>query len=351
MSLQTATHRDNKKKCGWMVAGIILLATLALGWYTYQRVLSHPLSEDAVIQADIVHISTPVPGRVLNFHVREGSRVKRGDLLFRLDPTVYQLRVEQAEAELQMAEAGLEARRRTIRAETANAVVADEQIERARHNLQLAERTRQRLQPLAAKGYVTKQQLDDAVTLEHDARVSLNQALSQAQAAEHLVGATEAEQAMVQVSRSALAIARNSLADTEVYAPQDGLVVGLAVSEGEYAAPDQSLFTLINTNSWHATAFYRETQLANIEQGACASVYLLGSPDTLIKGRVENIGWGIVSPEMVSLPRSLPYVQKSLNWVRVAQRFPVRIALEPGHENLLRMGASADVVIGHGSDC
>lgn len=351
MTMQTATHRDNKKKWGWMAAGIILLATLALGWYTYQRALSHPLSEDAVIQADVVHISTPVPGRVLQFNVREGSRVKRGDLLFRLDPTVYQLRVEQAEAELQMAEAGLESRRRTIQAETANAVIADEQIDRARHNLQLAERTRQRLQPLAAKGYVTKQQLDDAVTLEHDARVSLNQALSQAQAAKQLVGAIEAEQAMVQVSRSALAIARKSLADTEVYAPQDGLVVGLAVSEGEYAAPDQSLFTLINTNSWHATAFFRETQLGNITQGACASVYLLGSPDTLIKGRVENIGWGIVSPEMVSLPRSLPYVQKSLNWVRVAQRFPVRIALESSDENLLRVGASADVVIRHGNDC
>src|SRR5690606_20708872 len=158
-------------------------------------------------------------------------------------------------------------------------------------------RTRRRLEPLAAKGYVTKQQLDDAVTLERDARVSLNQALSQAQAAQHLVGAIEAEEAMVQASRSALAIARKSLADTEVFAPQDGLVVGLAVSEGEYAAPDQSLFILINTNSWHATAFFRETQLANIELGACASVYVLGSPDTVIKGRVENIGWGIRSEE------------------------------------------------------
>src|SRR5690606_14201009 len=351
MTMQTATHRDNKKKWGWMVASLVLFLTLLLGWHTYQRSISHPLSEDAVIQADIVHISTPVPGRVLSFNVREGSRVKRGDLLFRLDPMVYQLRVEQAEAELKMAEAGLEARRRTIGAAAANAVVAEEQIERARQNLELAERTRRRLEPLAAKGYVTKQQLDDAVTLERDARVSLNQALSQAQAAQHLVGAIEAEEAMVQASRSALAIARKSLADTEVFAPQDGLVVGLAVSEGEYAAPDQSLFTLINTNSWHATAFFRETQLANIEPGACASVYVLGSPDTVIKGRVENIGWGIVSPEMVSLPRSLPYVQKSLNWVRVAQRFPVRIALEPGHENILRVGASADVVIGRGSDC
>lgn len=349
--MQTAIPHDHKKKWAWVAVLVILITTLALGWLTFKRVLSRPLSQDAVIQADVVHISTPVPGRVKQFHIREGSRVKRGDLLFSLDPAVYQLRVEQAEAELQMAEAALDAKRRGINAETANAAVAAEQIARARHNLMLAERTVQRLLPLADKGYVTQQQLDDATTLKRDAQVSLNQALSQAQAAQELVGSMDAAHAMVQVSRSALAIARKSLADTEVYAPHDGLVVGLSVTEGEYAAPDQSLFTLINTGSWHATAFFRETELADIMLGACASVYVLGWPEASITGRVENIGWGISSADMISLPRSLPYVQKSLNWVRVAQRFPVRVGLDVTDAGFLRMGASADVVIRHGDSC
>lgn len=349
--MQTANPHDNKKKWAWAAAFAIFIATAALGWSTFKRVLSHPLSEDAVIQADVVHISTPVPGRVMQFNVKEGSRVKRGELLFSLDPALYQLRVEQAEAELQVAEAALEAKRRGINAETANAAIADEQIARARHNLTLAERTHQRLLPLAGKGYVTKQQLDDAATLKRDAQVSLNQAVSQAEAARQLIGNLDAESAMVQVSRGALAIARKSLADTRVYAPHDGLVVGLSVSTGEYAAPDQSLFTLINTESWHATAYFRETELADIELGACASVYVLGQRGPSLKGRVENIGWGISSADVINLPRSLPYVQKSLNWVRVAQRFPVRIGLNEPDSGFLRMGASADVVIRHGGDC
>lgn len=349
--MQTAIPHDSKKKLAWPAVCVIVLATLVLGWFTFKKVLSQPLSEDAVIQADVVHISTPVPGRVMQFNVREGSRVKRGELLFRLDPTVYRLRVEQAEAELLMAQAALDAKRRGVNAETANAAIADEQIARARHNLTLAERTYQRLLPLADKGYVTKQQLDDAATLRRDAEVSLKQALAQAEAAHELVGNMDAAQAMVQASRSALEIAKKSLADTEVHAPNDGLVVGLSVSEGEYAAPDQSLFTLINTDSWHATAFFRETELADIELGACASVYILGRPGTSIKGRVENIGWGISSVEAINLPRSLPYVQKSLNWVRVAQRFPVRIGLDASDQSFFRVGASADVVIRHGGGC
>lgn len=349
--MQKGVNQVGKKKVAHVVVIAAIVGTLVLGWFTYRHISAHPLSEDAVIQAEVVHVSTPVPGRVTHFNVHEGSRVKKGDLLFSLDPSVYELRVKQAEAELHAAEAALDARRRAVQAETANAAIADEQIERARHNLTLAERTHQRLVPLAAKGYVTKQQLDDAATLKNDAQVSLNQAQSQAEAARQLVGNLEAAQAMVEVSRSALAIAQKALADTQVYAPHDGLVVGLTVSTGQYVAPDQSLFTLINTNSWHATAFFRETDLANIEVGACATVYLLGYPGLRLSGKVENIGWGISSADIIDLPRSLPFVQKSLNWVRVAQRFPVRIRLDQPDEQYLRMGASADVVIRHDGGC
>lgn len=349
--MQTDKNREDRKKVAHVLVIVVIISALLLGWFTYRQVERHPMSEDGVIQADVVHVSTPVAGRVMHFNVQEGSRVKKGDLLFSLDPSVYELRVKQAEAELHAAEAALDARRRAIQAETANAAIADEQVERARHNLMLAERTYQRLVPLAAKGYVTKQQLDDAATLRNDAQVSLKQAQSQADAARQLVGTLDAAQAMVEVSRSALDIARKALADTQVHAPHDGLVVGLTTSTGQYVAPDQSLFTLINTNSWHATAFFRETDLANIELGACAAVYLLGYPGVKLSGQVENIGWGISSADMIELPRNLPFVQKSLNWVRVAQRFPVRIRLDPTDERYLRMGASVDVVIRHGGGC
>lgn len=344
-----SVHPDKKRRLAWIVAAIIVLGAIAL--IVVDRWISDPLSEDAMLQADVVHISTPVPGRVEKFHVVDNDRVKRGDLLFSLDPTVYQLRVEQAEAELLAAQAAVDARRRQIQAEHSNVSIANEQVERALSNLSLTQKTLDRLVPLGKKGYVTAQQVDDARTLNHDAQVSLNQARAQVQAAESLVGTMEAAEAVVQVSRSALAIARRALADTEVRAPHDGLVVGLEVSAGEYVAPDQSLFTLINTEHWYATAFFRETDLAQIQPGSCALVYVLADPSIAIRGTVDSIGWGIASVDMIDLPRTLPIVQKSLNWVRVAQRFPVRVRLGDAPESLLRVGASAVVAMQHAHDC
>lgn len=336
---------------GSILAAVIVVSTLLGLWFLFQHMRANPLSEDATIEADVVHISTPVPGRVQAFHIQEGARVKKGDLLFSLDPLAYRLRLEQTQAELAMSQALLETRQRQIQAETQNSAIADEQIARARANLELAERTVQRLLPLASKGYVTRQQIDDAMTLKKDAQISLNQAISQAQAAQSLVGNVDAAQAAVRVASSAVALAEKALSDTQVYAPHDGLIVGLRVSAGEYVAPDQSLFTLINTKHWHATAFFRETELGHISLGACAVVYVMGQPDTPIQGRVQTIGWGVSSAEMLNLPRSMPYVQKSLNWVRVAQRFPVRIELQHAPPELLRVGASANVVIRDSQHC
>ncbi len=332
------------------VAAIIILVAVALIFF-YQ-LKNEPLSEDAMLQADVVHISTPVPGRVEQFHVTENGMVKRGELLFTLDPTVYRLRVAQAEAELKSAMAARDLKQRQIKAELSNVTIANEQVERALSNLSLTEKTLERLIPLNKKGYVTTQQVDDARTLYQDAQVSLRQARAQAQAAENLVGNMEAADALVEVAQSALAIAQRALADTEVRAPHDGLIVGLSVSSGEYVAPDQSLFTLINTEQWYATAFFRETELSELKPNACAVVYALADPSVAIKGKVDSIGWGISSTDMIDLPRVLPIVQKSLNWVRVAQRFPVRVRLENAPENLLRIGASAVVVVKkHDDDC
>ncbi len=343
------TDQKKKRFLARVAAVVIVLGTIAL--ILVHRWVSAPLSEDAMLQADVVHISTPVPGRVEQFHVAENGRVKRGDLLFTLDPTLYQLRVEQAEAELRAAQAALDAKSRQVSAERSNIAIANQQIERARSNLELTQKTLERLVPLANKGYVTAQQVDDARTLNRDAQVSFKQAQEQAQAVESLLGTLDAAEAFVDVSRSSLAIARRALADTEVRAPHDGLVVGLGVSSGEYVAPDQSLFTLINTEQWFATAFFRETELADIKPGSCALVYVMADPSVAIKGTVSSVGWGISSVDLIDLPRTLPIVQKSLNWVRVAQRFPVRVQLEDAPENLMRVGASAVVVMRHDNNC
>lgn len=325
-----------------------LLATLYL-WGSHQR---HNISsQEAVLQANVVHISPAVPGQLTELLVQEGQRVRRGDVLFRLERDVYEWRVQQARAELAIAQAALNTRGRVVKAESANAVIAQEQITRAHTNLALAQRTVERLRPLVAQGYASQQELDVAVTAERDAQISLSQAGSQKQAAQQLVGQVDAAQAAVQVAQSAVAMAEKALADTEIRAPHDGLVVGLRVATGERLAPGQSLFTLVDSTHWYAQALYLETELSDIAVGACASVYVLSHPKQELRGKVVNIGWGVNSEEVLNLPRGLPYVQKSLNWVHVAQRFPVRILLQNPPEALMRMGASATVTVRSTQSC
>jgi multidrug efflux system membrane fusion protein len=336
---------------GVTLAVVILIGAVASGWWYLQRAANNPLSEDAVLTANLVNVAATIAGRVVTIAVTDNQRVAKGDLLFALDPEPYALAVAQVRADLRLAEATLEAQRRTISAEQSNAAVATEQVQRARSYLALAEATLARLLPLAPNGYVTAQQVDDARTARDDARTSLEQALRQAEAAQALVTTLDASEALVEARRAALAIAERELAATKVFAPHDGLVVGLTVSTGEIVAPGQSLFTLIDTAHWYASATFPETELSHIAIGDCATVFVLADRSRPVAGRVDSVGWGVLSEDLVNLPRGVPYVPKTLNWVRIVQRFPVRIRLDDPPATLMRLGASAVAVVRHGEDC
>jgi multidrug efflux system membrane fusion protein len=128
-------------------------------------------------------------------------------------------------------------------------------------------------------------------------------------------------------------------------------VVGLAVLSGEMVAPGQSLFTLVNDEEWFAVGNFRETDLHAVAVGDCATVYSMIDRMTVIRGVVQGLGAGVLDTDRVNLPRSVPYVERSLNWVIVAQRFPVRVRLVDPPDNLVRLGATAVVEMKHGAGC
>ncbi len=336
---------------GILVAVLIIVGAGLLGWLYLRAGENNPTSKDAVLVADTVNVGAMVPGRVIAIHAVENGRVRKGDLLFELDPVPFQHLTAQTQADLKLAEAALETQRRNIAAEQANAEIASQQIARARTNLALAEATLARLNALLPKGYVSRQQVDDARTARDDARVSLSQAMKQSEAASRLVGTLDEAEALVAARRAALAVAEYNLENTKVYAPHDGWVVGLHTASGQFVISGQSLFTLIDTSKWFASAAYDETELPLMRVGNCARVYVLADSSRPLKGVVDGIGWGVASEELINLPRSLPYVPKTLNWVRIAQRFPVRVRLIEAPEELMRIGASAAVTVQHGTDC
>jgi len=338
-------------RAGRLISLVIVVLAAAVAFYTLHETQVHPTSTDSSIDADIVHVAAAVGGRVLEIRASENARVAKGDLLFQIDPVPYQLAVAQAEADLHIAEAQLETQRRAVSTQRSTASIAGQETKTALENHELAKRTAKRLRPLAASGYVPKQQLDQAEVAERDTARTLAQAQERHAAAIEAIDTVAATEATVRARRAALAIAQRGLENTTVRAPHNGLVVGLTISSGEMVAPSQSLFTLINRDEWFAVANFRETNLDAIAIGDCATVFSMIDRKIPIKGTVQSIGWGVADTERVNLPRSVPYVERSLNWVRVAQRFPVRIRLEGPPQQLMRVGASAVVQIKHGAQC
>jgi membrane fusion protein, multidrug efflux system len=336
---------------GRAIAAVIVLLGAAALWYAYDRSSRFPSTDDASIDADVVHVASPVGGRISRVAVEENERVAKGDVLFEIDPVPYRLAVAQAQAEVELARAALATRRRTLIGETSNAAIAADQTRRATHNYDLATRSVERLRPLAAEGYVSAQQFDQAQVAQRDASVSLAQANEQQRSSAQTIGDDTDAIATLHAREAALAIAQRGLDDTVVRAPFDGYVTGLSILAGETVAPNQSIFTLIHANEWFAVANFRETALGAIDVGDCATVYSMIDRTHPMRGKVIGIGAGILDTDRVNVPHALPYVQQSVNWVRVSQRFPVRVRIDAPAAKLVRVGASAIVEVRHGQSC
>jgi len=334
-----------------LVTLALVVGAAGLSLYVASTGGARPSSDDASIDADTVHVASAVGGRIVNIGVVENGRVRRGDLLFQIDPVPYAYAVAQAKADLAAAEAQLGTRLRVVSTQRSNTLITSDDTRKTAANLELANRTVERLRPLAAEGYVPRQQLDQAETQARDAAAQLRQAQQQHAAAVVAVDTDDAARAEIEARRAALNLAERNLQDTTVRATHNGWVVGLTAASGEMVTPGQSLFTLIDADDWFAVANFRETDLKPVHPGDCATVFSMLDRRRPIAGVVQGVGWGVLDQDRINLPRSVPYVQRSLDWVRVAQRFPVRVRLRAPPPELARLGASAVVEIKHGPAC
>ncbi|WP_185332850.1 multidrug transporter subunit MdtN [Acetobacter pasteurianus] len=342
---------SGKKPVGILIAVTCIGAATLLGVVVAHKSNKYPSSDSASIDAELVHVASTVGGRLIDLRVHVNQHVHKGDVLYRLDPEPYLLTVRQAEANLELANAEVENQKRLVGVKTANAAVATDQITRAQTNRDLAARTTERLKPLAGKAYIPWQEYDQARVALHNAEVSLAQAHQQSVAADMAVGDLKSSLAAQAASQAALDHARYELRQTTVIAPTDGYVTSLQVKPGEVLAPSQVLFTLIADDAWYVTAPIREINLSSIHAGDCVTVYSMINRQAPLRGHVESIGWGIMSADTTILARALPIVPRQMDWVHVAQRFPVRIQIDDIRPELLRMGATANVEIRYGAAC
>jgi multidrug efflux system membrane fusion protein len=333
------------KRLGRIVGLAILLATIALAAYVVYYLDQSPRTDDAFARADTIGVAPQVNGRIVNLRVRDNQGVKEGDVLFEIDPVPYQHALERARAELDSLEKQIMLHERDVRAQQLGADAARANIAKAKAQARQAADSLGRIEPLLAKGYVTPDQVDQARTQKQSADSALQVAQRDAERAAAAVSGVDALVARLGEAHAAVATAEYNLEQTVMRAPFDGRVIDLDIAEGEYAATGRPLFTLIDTRNWYVIANFRETALKGLRPGMAAEVYLMSDPSRRFSGTVYSIGFGVFPEEGGASANGLPRIPRSINWVRVAQRFPVRIRIDDPEVDLFRIGASAVALI------
>jgi len=334
---------------GRIVVATSVALTIALAILVLRRLDTRPRTDDAIVTANTIQVAPEISGRIATLNVKDDARVRKGDVLFTIETERYELNLALAKAQVQMLEAQIDLTNRRVSSEVTAVSVAKSHADAARARLKDAIDTLNRLEPLLPDRYVTPQQIDQARTSKATAESELHAALSATQQSRQFVGDAHALIAQLEGARAQVGLAERDLRHTVVRAPFDGRIVGVTTSVGELVSPARALFTLIDTSQWFVVADFRETDLKRIHEGEKVTGYVLSAPKVHLEGRVESIGSAVAELDNLSIA-GVPPVRRDLNWIRIAQRFPVRILLDRPPEDLMRIGTSAVAVIHHDRD-
>jgi multidrug efflux system membrane fusion protein len=290
-------------------------------------------------------MASEINGRIVKILVTNDQPVKQGDPLLLIDPKPYEFQLQQARAQVAALKAQIDLTGRQVSAQGSGAQAAESQVRRAREQLVFAQDTRRRLEPLLSPGFVTQQQLDEARTNETTALATLDAQTKSAIQAHEAIGDTLSLEAQLQGAQAAEGLAARNLDLTTLRAPCDGIVVGLQIAEGTFALSGQPLFSLIKSNAWYAIADFRETELPRIAVGDRATVWTMAESTRAFEGTVESLGAGVQSSDQDG--PALPKTGRDLDWVVVAQRFPVWVHLDHPPPEAMHVGMTASVKVHH----
>ncbi len=315
-----------------VVGGIILGVDVTRLYYLYPR------TDDAYVRANIVGIAPHVSGPIIELPIRDNQHVKGGALLFVVDPRPYSSALDKAEAGLVLTNLQIKALDDAIR--SANARQLQLQADTAYDKQYL-----QRIEPLLRRHFVTANDVFNSRSRLEAAQAGVESARSDVRRAQNDLGQYGDINARRKAAEAAVYDAKLNVDYCYVRAPFDGYVTNLNIAVGQYANEGREVLSLVDNRQWYVLANFRENFLGNIRPGMGAEVYLLSYPNKRFHGRVQGIGWALYQGNGASI-EGLPQVEETLNWVRLSQRFPVRIVLEEADPSFpFRMGATAVVTI------
>jgi len=272
-----------------IVVALAFVAALAM----YARFTSRPWTRDAQVRANIVGIAPRVAGPIINLPIKDNEFVKRGQLLFEIDPSTFQADVNNAAAKLQQAQA--------------SEVQAQQELARQ------------------TELYKTK--------------------VTDVQDVENAQDAYEAAVANTAAAQAALQSAQLNLSYTRVYAPVDGYLTNMNTSLGQYVSAGSELLALVDASSFWIASYFKETQIRHVKPGDKVKITLMGHELEPFQGTVVSVAWGIFLSDGSTVDL-LPAVSQTIDWVRLPNRFPVRVEVSGTSPVPLRIGQTASVSIG-----
>ena len=263
-------------------------------WVLYQRYINDPWTRDSQVRANIVGIAPRVSGPIIHVAVHDNQQIKIGDLLFEIDPTDFTAQLNVASGQVLNSEASLKQRQQDLDRQSQlykNHVVAEQDFQNAQDNFSAA-------------------------------------------------------QAELISAKANLELARLNLSYTKVFAPVNGYVTNMNTSEGTYVTAGKQLIALVDGSSFWIAAYFKETQVPHIEIGQKANLSLMGYKQGF-QGVVRSIGWGVFVQDGSGSEATglLPEISQTIDWVRLPQRFPVRIEPSGVPPVALRIGQTVSVAL------
>ncbi|QXO15438.1 MULTISPECIES: efflux RND transporter periplasmic adaptor subunit [Vibrio] len=263
-----------------LTLAVVIIAVIA-GHWVWDHYLYSPWTRDGRIRAQVITIAPDVSGWVDTLNVQDNQQVSKGELIFSVDPTRYAAKIKELEAE----------------------------VENKQYALDLERHRYVRRQQLTGKNLISEETVESA-------RIN-----------------TELAKASLDIAKAQLNTAQINLDRTQIHAPADGTLINLNLREGNYVSQGSSVLSLVKKDSFYVTGYFEETKLPMIKVGQSAKITLMSGGKPLT-GKVVSIGKAIADTNTSSNGQLLPQVQQTFNWVRLAQRIPVDIKLDPLDENV-----------------
>ncbi len=349
-----------------MTSAFVLIAAAVFG-YKYWDYVVNPWTRNGQVNAQVIQITPRVSAPIVNLPIRDNQFVQQGDLLFELDPRTFEAELAQARANLDRTRDDIKALEKQVEAGEAAVQQFDAQVRavsatitRTQAEVERTTADLERAADLLKRGNVSQRRYDQAVADREAAISAQNNAMAnvaEARAAKLKaeadlaeakanLGAAGEENARLRAAIAAVETAEFNLEFTRVVAPVDGYVTNLNLRLGSQVVANQPALALVDVNSFWVDGFFRESFIGDIRPGDEAWVTLMTYPDRPILGRVDSIGWGIAQQDGSTGAKLLPSISPTFEWIRLAQRVPVRIEVDALPEGVaLRVGTTASVLV------